>query len=219
MNEFYAPYIERENAYYRTLQAGKPSGGNLGSQALNEAVDWLCQGSRSILDFGCGSGGMLVCCWFRGVRKLTGIDLASEGIACASRYAAFLPEAECDFQCGSIDKLTAFSDECFDGLILSNILDNLRPEDAVTALREAARTLKRGGKALVKLNPVITPEQIKAWNMRLIGEDLLDDGLLLWNRDDAHWRQLLSGYFSDIQQRDVYFEEADMHNRLFLCVK
>lgn len=219
MNEFYAPYIERENTYYRTLQVGKPSGGNLEPQALNKALDWLCRGSRSILDFGCGSGGMLVCCWFRGIQKLTGIDLASEGIACASRYAAFLPEAEFDFQCGSLDKLAALPDERFDGLILSNILDNLRPEDAVAALSEAARTLKPGGKALVKLNPMISPEQIKAWNMRLIGEDLLDDGLLLWNRDDAHWRELLSGYFSDIQQRNVYFEEVDMHNRLFLCVK
>lgn len=219
MDSFYDKYIEKENAYYRTLSVGKPTDGVLTPMSINNAVDWLCENSTSILDFGCGSGGMLFCCAFRSVKELVGIDLAEAGIVHAVKCAEYLPESHFRFSCGSIDKLRTFPNGRFDGIILSNILDNMRPADSIEALAEAVRTLKKGGKALIKLNSVISPEQINEWNMQEIGEDLLDDGLLLWNKDDIHWMKLFNNFFTDIQKEDVYFEEYDMHNRLFLCVK
>lgn len=217
MSGFYDPYIEKENEYYRTLQAGAPSDAAIKPAVLDEAVDWLCDGSLSILDFGCGSGGLSFPCAFRGVREVLGIDLAEDAIRVANGCAAYVPQ--CSFVHGSVEKLRELPDNHFDGLILSNILDNMRPEDAVSALEESVRTLKPGGKALIKLNPEITPQQIQAWNIRVIGEDLLDDGLLLWNKNDVYWLALLEHYFSEIRQKDVYFEKHDLHNRLFLCVK
>ena len=65
---------------------------------------------------------------------------------------------------------------------MSNILDNLYPEDAETVLNEVNRLLRPGGKLMVKLNPFLAEEQITEWGIRKIREDLLDDGLILWNR-------------------------------------
>jgi hypothetical protein len=58
-------------------------------------------------------------------------------------------------------------------------LDNLYPEDAETLLRECARLLKPGGKALIKLNPYLTKQQIKDWEIKVIEGSLLDDGYCL----------------------------------------
>ncbi|MFL0253320.1 hypothetical protein ACJDT4_23210 [Clostridium neuense] len=45
-------------------------------------------------------------------------------------------------------------------MVLSNIIDNLYPYDAEILMNEVERILKAKGKALVKLNPYITKEQI-----------------------------------------------------------
>lgn len=219
MYSFYNPYIEKENAYYRTLQSGAPSGGDILPENLNYAVDWLCVGAKSILDFGCGGGGFLFCCAHRGVKELVGIDLAEDGIKYAEECASYLFNAQFSFIHGSVEKLQDFPSDCFDSLILSNILDNMRPEDAMAALTECTRVLKPGGKALVKLNSYLTPDIIQQWNIRVLDEELLDDGMLLWNQSDDIWLNRLKRYFSDVHREDVYFEEYDQHNRLFRCVK
>ncbi len=217
MDCFYTKYIEKENAYYRTLRPGTPKDGTLSPEVLNRAVDWLCRDSRAVLDFGCGSGGLSFACALRGVDSVLGIDGAEEGVRYARACGEALPQ--CRFLQGSVELLKDLQEGQFDGLILSNILDNLRPEDSADVLRESARALAPGGKALVKLNPFLTAWQIQEWNIRVLEEDLLDDGLLLWNKPDAFWVETLSRYYSEIRQLDVYYQEADQHNRLFLCVK
>ena len=57
-----------------------------------------------------------------------------------------------------------------------NILDNLRPMDAGSALHASIRILKPGGKALIKLNPWLSPGKIKEWNIRTVEMDLRGDG-------------------------------------------
>lgn len=219
MNSFYQKYIDKENEYYSALQVGQPASGEITPKVLNDALNWLCEDAESILDFGCGSGGLLFCCSFRNVCKLVGIDLAADGIRYAESCTVFLPESEFSFLHGSFEKLITVPDCCFDGLILSNILDNMRPEDALTALRECVRCLKPGGKTIIKLNSYLTAEAIKEWNVKVLDGDLLDDGMLLWNQPDEMWLKRLHCYFTEVNQKDVFFEEYDMHNRLFLCVK
>lgn len=219
MNIFYKKYIEKENEYYRSLLIGKPSDGPLSPQTLNDAINWLCDGSKSALDFGCGSGGLLFCCAFRGVKELVGIDLAEEGIQHAIKCTTYIPDARFRLLQGSVEQLRHFPDSSFDSLILSNILDNMRPEDALSALSECVRVLKPGGRALIKLNSYLSVSQMVEWNVRVIEDDLLDDGMLLWNQSDKLWLERLRGCFSDIRLEDVYYEEHDIHNRLFLCVK
>lgn len=219
MYSFYNSYIEKENAYFRTLQSAIPTGSDNLPEGLNDSLDWLCMGAKSILDFGCGGGGLLFCCSLRGVKELTGIDLAEDGIKYARECSSYLSNVKNSFIHGSVDKLYTLPDAHFDGLILSNILDNLRPEDATAALTECVRSLKTGGRALIKLNPYLTSDKIEEWNIRILDGDLLDDGMLLWNQPDDIWLNRLKRYFSYVHQEDVYFEQYDQHNRLFRCVK
>lgn len=217
MLSFYDPYIEKENEYYRTLQISQPSDFQLSPKELDDALNWLIAGSHKIVDFGCGSGVLSFLCALRGVGHVTGIDLAEEGIRIAQQSTKYV--AKCQFFLGSMEELEKMPECSVDGIILSNILDNMRPKDALSALRASIRILKPGGKALIKLNPYLTQEKIEEWNIQVIEEDLLDDGLLLWNKEDAFWRDLLNSSFASVEFTDLYYKEFDKHERLFMCKK
>lgn len=219
MDSFYEKYITIENDYYGQLQPVKPAHGNLKPQSLNNALDWLCEGTSSVLDFGCGSGGLLFCCAFRGADVLYGIDLAKNGIKYANACAAHFQDKKFCLVHGSTEKLSDLPDHYFDSLILSNILDNLRPVDARFAMNECVRALKPGGRALIKLNAYLSAEKIREWKVKVLDGDLLDDGMLLWNQSDDIWLRRLRKHFVDVRQEDVFYEEFDKHDRLFLCVK
>lgn len=91
-------------------------------------------------------------------------------------------------------------------------------EDAVKVLAEIKRILRTGGKILLKLNPYLTYEKIKEWNIKIIDIDknMLDDGLYLWNQTAEEWRGLLENYFSVVEYKEIYYPEYDQYNRLFL---
>lgn len=123
------------------------------------------------------------------------------------------------FHQGGIPRLEKVKDGSVDAIILSNILDNLLPEDANQLIYQAHRILKEDGKILIKLNPYITQEQIREWNIGVIEGNLLDDGLYLWNQTTEEWRDLFSHYFEEVFYEEVYFEEHEQYNRLFCMVK
>lgn len=151
---------------------------NGGMDLLNPALDWLCTGTVDILDFGCGTGSLLAACAARGVSgKLLGIDLAAQAVELARKKTANFPN--CQFLLGSVERLRALPAKSLDGMILSNILDNLRPEDAGAVLREAARLLRESGKLWVKLNDYLTDAQIVQYGIQRLEGELLYDGLVL----------------------------------------
>ncbi len=123
------------------------------------------------------------------------------------------------FHQGGVEALSPFSEASFDAIILSNILDNLYPEDAMLLLDECARILKTGGKVLVKLNSYLSQEQISEWKIKTIAGNLLDDGLLLWNNSTEHWREILTGHFVIEREGEVYYKEHEQTNRLFYLLK
>ena len=187
--------------------------------AYDEALKWLCAGTESVLDFGCGNGVALIWCALLGTKRHMGIDLSGGAIASARKRSAHTPQGEFVFQQGGAERLASLPDGSFDAVILSNILDNLYPDDALSTLANAARLLKSGGRALVKLNPYLSPDQIREWNIRVVEGDLLDDGLLLWNLPTERWRELLEEHFTVERFADVYYPEHEQTNRLFLAVK
>jgi arsenite methyltransferase len=104
-------------------------------------------------------------------------------------------------------------------VILSNILDNLYPQDVYLVLQEVNRILKVNGKVLVKLNPFITEPQIEEWQFKIIADDLLDDGFILLNKTTNEWEEILTSYFSIHNYSEIVFPKQAQMNRLFLLLK
>lgn len=206
------------NDIFAQEEARAISSGDAGNSQLNESLDWLCEKSRTILDFGCGNGMMLFLCARRGTVKHTGIDLAENGIRLARNLAALMG-GDFDFQSGSLEKLKEVGTASQDAVLLSNILDNLYPQDGRLLMQETSRILKNGGKCLIKLNPYITQEQICEWKLRVIQEDVLDDGLILWNQTSPQWQSFLGGYLQIVEQKEIYYSQYDQYNRIFHLFK
>jgi arsenite methyltransferase len=76
--------------------------------------------------------------------------------------------------------------------------------------------LKKGGKLLVKLNPYITDEQIEEYGIKKIGDNLLDDGMILWNNTNEMWISIFQKKYSIIRYEEIIYEEYVQMNRMYL---
>ena len=76
--------------------------------------------------------------------------------------------------------------------------------------------MKKGGKLLVKLNPYITDEQIEEYGIKKIGDNLLDDGMILWNNTNEMWISIFQKKYSIIRYEEIIYEEYAQMNRMYL---
>lgn len=215
-------YQRTKSKWNEIFSAGIPEAPNstdTGYAELNSALDWLCGDSATILDFGCGNGTMLCHCALRGTKQLIGIDFSQNGIEQAEIKCRELADKKFRFFTGSTEVLKELESESQDGIILSNIIDNIYPQDGILLMEECCRVLKQHGKVFVKLNDYITSEQIIKWNMKEIESNVYDDGLLLWNQTDEEWIKFFEKYFM-IEGRDkIYYPKAEQFNRMFRLIK
>ena len=186
-----------------------------GNPGFDKGLEWLTENASTVLDFGCGNGIVLFLCSLYGTKTHIGIDLSPRAIQCAESGAKLAPQGDFRFVCGSLEALQRVETGSADAVVLSNIIDNLYPEDAAAVLTEIKRILKKNGRILLKLNPYLTAEQIKAWNIRVIYGNLLDDGMILWNQTTEEWNDFLSARFQIVHYGDIYYEEHDQYNRLY----
>lgn len=196
-----------------------PKAAKTGIEEFDAGIAWLADGSESVVDFGCGNGTLLFICRNFGTKTHIGIDLSEQAIKSAVERSRAVQNENFSFINGGTEQLKRIADNSVDAAILSNILDNLYPDDAVSALDEIHRLLKSGGKLLVKLNPFLSEKQIKEWNIKTIEGNLLDDGLLLWNNTDAEWERLFKEKFSTVAKKEIYYKEAEQINRMYLLLK
>lgn len=215
MDKKYEKCITQWNAVFSKSNLSIPTNKASGNDVLDKGIKWLCHGTEKILDFGCGNGTMLFLCALNGTKHHIGIDLSEKGIASAEKRKSYIPKGEFTFLCGGIESLKNIDSETLDGIVLSNILDNLYPEDAKLLINEAHRLLKKNGKILVKLNPYITSDQIKEWNIKIIKDNLLDDGLILWNNTTEEWENFFNERFEINNYEDIYYPEHNQYNRIF----
>ena len=61
MHKDYAHCIAYWDAVFSQEEPIAPAAPDMGVPGLTQALDWLCQGTSHVVDFGCGNGVML--CW------------------------------------------------------------------------------------------------------------------------------------------------------------
>jgi len=109
----------------------------------------LLKPGESILDVGCGTGGVTIPAKLRVGKtgEAAGIDPAPEMIATARRKAS-RAGLEIDFRVGVIESLP-FPDETFDAVTSSLMMHHLPEHVQVKGLAEIKRVLKPGGRLLI----------------------------------------------------------------------
>jgi SAM-dependent methyltransferase len=186
---------------------------------LEAGLRWLSADARQVLDFGCGTGRLLFRCLGLGVAEVVGIDISPNAVALARRTAERHGlTARSRFAVGSLAELREIVDHAYDGAMLSNVLDNILPDDARAVLAEMQRVVKPGGKLLVKLNDYYPPEDLEG-SVALAEIDpnfyRESSGIYLWNLEDDAVEALLSAYFAIERTTRVEFKEHEQWNRLY----
>ncbi|MFW5907761.1 MAG: class I SAM-dependent methyltransferase [Candidatus Natronoplasma sp.] len=188
-------------------------------EEIEDCLDWLVDESKSVIDFGCGNGKLLLRVLARGAERGVGIDISPEAIKKAKTLSEINGcKARTKFIEGGLKILTNFEKDEFDAGILSNVVDNLKPKDAERLLQEIIRIVKPGGKIFLKLNDHIDPENLEERGAEEIEDDFYkeDTGLYLWNLSDEDVRELLEKESFKIESRvDVEFKEEGQVNRLY----
>ncbi len=215
----YDHIIQTWDEIFQKDELAVPTKKESGNPIFDAGLKWLTEGTNTVLDFACGNGVMLLWCYLYGTQKHVGIDLSKEAIKSAKLRSQHMNGGEFRFVCGSIEQVQNLAADSMDAVVLSNILDNLYPEDALCLLDEVKRVLVPGGKVLVKLNPYITAQKIKEWNIKVIEGNLLDDGLILWNNTEEQWHEILSDYFTVANYNEIYYEEYEQTNRMYRLIK
>lgn len=215
----YDRVIQTWDEIFQKDELAVPSKKESRNAVFDAGLKWLTEGSDRVLDFGCGNGIILLWCSLYGTKKHIGIDLSKQAIQNAELRSRKMNGGEFQFLWGSIEEVQKLAPNSMDAVVLSNILDNLYPEDALCLLEEVKRVLVPGGKVLVKLNPHLTAEQIKSWNIKVIEGNLLDDGMILWNNTEEEWRRILGKYFTVVKYDELYYEEYEQTNRMYRLVK
>ena len=190
-------------------------------EEIEDGLRWLAEGSSSLIDFGCGNGKLVLRCSTFGVDRSVGIDISFKAISTAEELARDNDLSEKSFfRTGGISSLSDFEEDEFDGGIISNVLDNLLPDDGRRLLNEYHRIIKPGGKVLLKLNDHIQPETLEGWGAEEISDGFYKEetGLYFWNLTDEDVEMLLSSHFEIQEEVRVEFKEHDQFNRLYYLV-
>ena len=102
---------------------------------------------------------------------------------------------------------------------LAWLTDNLYPDDAISVLEEIKRILKKNGKHLVKLNPFKSDEQIEEYGNKKISFNLLKNKKILWNITNDECEDILGARYSISDYVEIYYEEYEQINRMYLLTK
>ena len=190
---------------------------------IEEAIQWLCKDSDFILDFGCGNGKVLNRCLNYKVKKVYGIDLSEQAINIAKKVVNNNQlQDKCNYLYGGIDLLKKVNDNTYDGVILFNIIDNLKPNDAKFVLKEIYRILKSKGKIILKLNPYFNPNELeKDNNFKKIKKDFYKErsGLYFWNISNKQIKKIIASYYKICKYKEIEFKDYNMINRVYYLKK
>jgi len=192
-------------------------------QKIEDSIEWLCGNDGFILDFGCGDGRVLNRCFDYGAENVLGIDISKNAVQTAKEAAAKNDlEGKSKFLVGGIEELKNIPSQSADGIILFNIIDNLKAEDGLKVLEECSRILKNSGRIILKLNPYYDPKKLEVDNnYKKIGDSLYMEksSLYLWNLSKEKIENLLKKNFVIKSYQEVEFKEYNMINRLYYLSK
>ncbi len=182
----------------------------------------FAQNSKRVLDYGCGTGDILFqCAGFGYLNYGMGIDKSEVGIEYCKKMANLNHYRQLDFLIGDISYFDQMEDGCFDGIIVSNVLDIVPKDVENNILKELTRLLREDGLMLIKLNPDITDEEIKEYGLKRFQNDLYEeDGVLRLRRQSTYkWRQEFEKNFIIERYLEFPYPWQEGMNRLFLLKK
>lgn len=213
-------YKETQEYWNKVFSNHKDSNPNreMADLKIENGIKWLVSGSQSLIDFGCGSGEVLLRSMALGVENGLGIDISCSAINLAKETTKQYKIDGCtDFQCGGLSLLRDIESSSFDGAILFNIIDAMYPTDAMEVIKVVHKKIKSRGKVLLKLKPYIIPDKLdKNPCYRRIMDNFYfeNSGYFLWNLSDEDIEDFLNPYFIIEEEFVILSDNGTEQSRL-----
>ena len=192
------------------------------SPKLYDAIEQVAKNGR-FLDYGCGQGwGALVAAKL-GCTDVTAVDMAASAVDLLKVYAEAFKVGDV-IKADAIDEkwLASQPDESYDVFLCSNVIDVIPLEIAEDILDNAARVLKKGGKAVIGMNFYMPPETAKERGMDVReNRYLFDNGVMRLSLiSDDEWTAIIGRRFT-VEKLDHFSwpGESKEGRRLFLLSK
>ena len=185
-------------------------------------LDIFASKCKNILDFGCGTGDIIFQCYeFGNMNYGLGVDLSQTGIDYARKMTLVNNYHGLNFDVGDISYFDSYEEGSFDGIILSNVLDVMPKDVAVTTFIRLTELLPPKGLMFVKLNPYYDKEDMKKWGMTQIKDNLFEENGVLRYRelDTVTWKHSFEKSFNIIRYLEFPYPWQEGMNRLFLLEK
>lgn len=188
-------------------------------QPLENALDWLAHDARSVLDYGSGTGRVLLRLMQKGAQRGVGIDISKEATRLANGVSSdHGMKEQAFFINGGLRCLHELEPESFEGAVLFNIIDSMLPDDACDLVKQIHRILTYRGRVVLTLSAWQPREALDGNpSYEKLGPDLYRDesGLYFWNISNETLEDLLTPYFflEDIQR--IHSPHHATDNRLF----
>ena len=188
------------------------------SEKLLAAVS-LLKGCKKVLDYGCGNGWASIVAIKAGCQDVTAVDLGEHIVETAKFYANLYGVGKyLRIQKVPLDYLSIIPSGSFDGFICSNVLDVVPISISQEIIKETARILTKGSKAIIGMNFFISEEMAQDRNMKLEDRCLFVDNVLrLVSYSDEEWLEMFAPYF-DLERLDHFAwpNEKEERRRLFV---
>lgn len=198
-------------------------GKNLSVEPMfDSCLDIFASKCKNILDFGCGTGDVIFQCYeFGNMNYGLGVDLSQTGIEYARKMTLVNNYHGLNFDVGDISYFDSYEEGSFDGIILSNVLDVMPKDVAVTTFIRLTELLPPKGLMFVKLNPYYDKEDMKKWGMTRIKDNLFEeDGVLRYRElDTVTWKHSFEKSFNIVRYLEFPYPWQEGMNRLFLLEK
>ena len=197
-------------------------GGLITDPAFWSAIDGCIPPEGAILDYGCGSGWMLMELALADPSLSgVGVDCSENAVSYAEKSAALSGLSRLRFICGDESALAAYP-AAFDFVVTVNTLDVLPEARAKAVLAALHRALRPGGILAVCLNPRFTDAELTdLLGMEQRGDYCYKDGILRWHRmEDAGWQALFAPEFRVLGYHTFAVTEAEKaHPRRMYLLK
>lgn len=154
---------------------------------------------KKVLDYGCGSGWASIIAAKSGCNDVTAADAAEEALHTTEIYANLYGVRKNIHTVHADDAwLESISDQTYDGLICSNVLDVIPEEISLHLIREFARIVKDEAEVIIGMNYYLSPDEAGEKGTELVNHNCLYiDGILrMISRSDEEWAKIFSPYFS-----------------------
>ena len=167
---------------------------------FDEALKLFAQKTTNVLDFGCGTGDIsFQYLQYQPTHKVLGIDASKTGIEFATETARL-------------------SENSFDGVILSNVLDVMPKDVSKEVVEDLERVLKPGGYWFIKMNPYYSKEELESFGYENMGNNIYEENHIMRLRQATtnYWKERFARFGKEIIYLEFEYPWQEGMNRLFV---